>query len=144
MMAGVVEEKEGEKFDRYVVYKIQSNIDDELIYVGVGVADITNIFQVLHLKKVKAILHYPKELAAMKNFYEYNFTFLHVMSDDTNTADNACEIAHLISKSLLPTHPMRNSDLKSFYGDLRFEDWELPEWADELEKLNLVFSEIAR
>ena len=98
-MATTIDRDAPYRLDRHVVYKVY-NEDDELVYVGVAVANIEHIFVQLKLKKVRGLILQPRCLNRAEEKLKYKI--VHIMSDTLNTQDDALEMAQRIASVKKP------------------------------------------
>ena len=115
LMADVVPPEEHYILDRHVVY--EARIDGVLVYVGVGVANVTNIFVEIQKKKVRAIMMQPRILEGEPNI-EYRLVY--VCNGEENTSDNAIAIAHRIDIHRKPVHSFQTRDIMAVYSFITF------------------------
>ena len=82
------------ELEQKVVYGMY--VEKKLMYVGVGVANIDNIFVGLYKESVRGIITLPEELN--DDTKKARCEVIHIMADDKNTIDDCIAMAHLIAK----------------------------------------------
>ena len=115
LMAREVPPEEDYILDRHVVYEARK--DGVLLYVGVGVANVINIFVELQKKKVRAIMMQPRILEDERNI-EYRLVY--VCNGENNTDDHAIAIAHRIDIHRKPVHSFQTRDIMAVYSHITF------------------------
>ena len=102
--------------ERKVVFKAVDKKTKEVLYLGVGVANIENMFVELYELEVRALLYEPVEVQKRPKS-EVRYTIIHVMADEYNENRYAIDLAEKIIAGYnpKPTIPFRTSDLRATY-----------------------------
>ena len=112
MMTREIPPEEHYILDRHIVFEARK--DGVLVYVGVGVANVTNIFVELQKKTVRAIMVQPRILDGEKLEYK----LVYVCNGEENTDDNAIAIAHRIDLHRKTVHSFQTEDMMSVYSHI--------------------------
>ena len=120
MTTTIIEEKEmippEEHYvlDRHIVFEARK--DGVLLYVGVGVANVTNIFVELQERKVRAIMMQPRILEDEENIV---YKLVYVCNGEDNVDDYAIAIAYRIDLHTKPVHSFQTEDIMAVYSHIR-------------------------
>ena len=96
-------------------------LEEQLIYVGVGVANIDNIFVGLYKESVRGIITLPEELN--NDTKKARCEVIHIMADDKNTTDDNIAMARLIAAQKQPVHPFRTQNMRATFLHLALREY---------------------
>ena len=115
LMAREVPPEEDYTLDRHVVFEARK--DGVLLYVGVGVANVTNIFVELQEKRVRAIMMQPRILEGEENI---KYKLVYVCNGEDNASDHAIGVAHRIDLHRKTVHSFQTRDIMAVYSHIIF------------------------
>jgi len=107
------------ELEQKVVYGMY--LEKQLIYVGVGVANIDNIFVGLYKESVRGIITIPEELN--NDTKKARCEVIHIMADDKNNCKDSVAMACLIAEQKEPVHPFRAKDMRAMFLHLTLKEY---------------------
>ena len=96
-------------------------LEEQLIYVGVGVANIDNIFVGLYKESVRGIITLPEELN--NDTKNARCEVICIMADDKNTTEDNIAMARLIAAQKEPVHPFRAKHMRAMFLHLALREY---------------------